>query len=286
MINKLIFLRDFLFPKRSANYYLLTTLRDKQRGIDLCQKELETLVLGSSHGDYGFNPIFTEKKSFNLAHSSQDLYYSYHLYQKYAKQCSKLENVVIFYSVFSQGNNLYMQKKNDLVCFYKIIFGCKYFSNFKDLLLDKKEGKYRKWYKKYKRVPKGEYYGFEAGKYFLKKISTEIRASSHLRENKREDNLLGYLQKIVTLAKEKQHQLYIVLSPGREDYKQECGDSKRLFTAVFEMQNKLDLKIINLYDNVSFNDNDFGDCDHLNSNGAEKATKIINKIINSKETHD
>ena len=61
-----------------------------------------TLIVGSSHGLYGYR---AEGPEFNLCDVSQDLYYSYRLY---ALSCDfpQLKTVVLFYSVFSPGHVL------------------------------------------------------------------------------------------------------------------------------------------------------------------------------------
>ncbi|MYN47059.1 hypothetical protein GTP23_18610 [Pseudoduganella sp. FT93W] len=67
--------------------------------------EISTLVVGSSHGDCGFNPEFFPG-SFNLCTSSQDLKFSSLLYEKAVEQCPGIRNLILFYSVFSPGSVL------------------------------------------------------------------------------------------------------------------------------------------------------------------------------------
>ncbi|MFC3675005.1 hypothetical protein [Ferrovibrio xuzhouensis] len=62
----------------------------------------ETIAVGSSHGDFGFNPAYCPG-AFNLCSRSQDLKYSFHLYQHVARSQPNLEQVVLFYSIFSPG---------------------------------------------------------------------------------------------------------------------------------------------------------------------------------------
>ena len=66
---------------------------------------LETLVLGSSHGDHAFDPAYIPN-AFNLCYGALDLKHSYYLYQRAIASCPNLKNIVLFYSVFSPGNML------------------------------------------------------------------------------------------------------------------------------------------------------------------------------------
>jgi len=66
---------------------------------------LKTIVMGSSHGDYGFNPHYCEL-SFNLCCRSQDLKHSFHLYKHVNAIAPNLKNLVLFYSIFSPGNRM------------------------------------------------------------------------------------------------------------------------------------------------------------------------------------
>ncbi len=77
------------------------TIYKKHLSLENNINKIQTLVLGSSHGHYAFLP--KEETEFNLSIRSQDLYYSYKLYQKYASKLSNLKNIILFYSVFSPG---------------------------------------------------------------------------------------------------------------------------------------------------------------------------------------
>jgi hypothetical protein len=65
----------------------------------------ETIVLGSSHGDFGFNPLFFPH-SFNLCSRSQDLKHSFLLYKHITNNYPKIKNLVLYYSIFSPGSTI------------------------------------------------------------------------------------------------------------------------------------------------------------------------------------
>lgn len=99
-------------PPPAEKFFQWKTNKDK----------IETLILGSSHGLYGYR---AEGSEFNLCDVSQDLYYSYHLY---ALSCDfpQLKNVVLFYSVFSPGHVLEKTAENVKCLFYKELYHIPY----------------------------------------------------------------------------------------------------------------------------------------------------------------
>ena len=100
----------------------------KKIGIEQNLSAIDTLVLGSSHGQYSYVP---QENEYNLCLPSQDLYYSYSLYKKYSRRLKNLQTVVLFYSVFSQGFELIKSRENFRCYGYEQIFGIKpYHRNF------------------------------------------------------------------------------------------------------------------------------------------------------------
>src|SRR5271168_5044707 len=77
-------------------------LLPKRNGLLNNCKSITALAVGSSHGDYGFNPVYAPG-AFNFCSTSQDLKHSLYLYEFAAKICPSLQYVIIFYSVFSSG---------------------------------------------------------------------------------------------------------------------------------------------------------------------------------------
>ncbi|MBR2524940.1 hypothetical protein IKE67_00590, partial [bacterium] len=80
-------------------------------------KDLNTVIFGSSHFKFGYLP---QEHQYNIAMASQDLYYSYQFYKKYA---NGVKNVVLGYSYFSPYHVLVKCKFADLAMVVKIIEG-------------------------------------------------------------------------------------------------------------------------------------------------------------------
>ena len=96
-------------------------------GLQRC-KDLQNLILGSSHGRDGFIPSTFD---FNAANSSQDLYRAWKLYEYVLKHNGKkIKKIILFWSVFHAG--LELEKTREFVrCIpYKGLYNIPYASKF------------------------------------------------------------------------------------------------------------------------------------------------------------
>lgn len=73
----------------------------KNNWMEQHAKEVETLVLGSSHALDGINPEYVEGCSFNLANQGQTLKYDHFLFFKWADRYKKLKVVILPISYFT-----------------------------------------------------------------------------------------------------------------------------------------------------------------------------------------
>lgn len=62
--------------------------------INKCEN-VNILVLGSSTANFGINPQYISDKMFNIANTSQDLYYDYKVLLKYLPKCINIKIVII-----------------------------------------------------------------------------------------------------------------------------------------------------------------------------------------------
>ena len=267
VIQKII---DIIRMKRDT-VVELNNFYNKFIQLEYYKNEMETLVLGSSHANYNF--LATEKE-FNLGLNSQDLYNSYKLYESYSKS-TKLKNIIIFYSVFSEGFILDKTNSKDLALFYKLIYKIRILHNCLSLKL--KEFVFPWYFMKVignkiefnngnpSRIDKN----LEVAKL---SITSRKRALAHLKTHNRPDKQVKYLHKIAELCSKNSHNLYIVVAPATKEYKENLPASNFLFAPLTEFKN---VEIINLCDSNLFNKDDFADWDHLNYYGALKCTNFI-----------
>lgn len=250
----------------------------KKIGIDKQSNNIDTLILGSSHGEYGINPKYM-KNTYNLCLPSQDLYYSYNLYKNH--QYKNLKNILLFFSVFSPGFDLIKTNEYKWSLLYKKIFKIPYKNKYNKIFSE--EEKYAKNQidniKKTVLVEE-KYSGYNYNQFFLDvHNSIKNRTKTHLRENIRKKNQLTYLYKMQKLAKKNNHNLIIIIPPAKKIYKTNLPNSNILFKNIIDITNKLKIKLYDFYNSEDFLEKDFWDFDHLNSNGSKKLTKMISKNI-------
>jgi len=246
---------------------------------------ITTLVVGSSHGDYGFDPAYCEH-SFNLCGRSQDLKHSYFLYRKAAEHCPTIQHVVIFYSVFSPGYVLEkVSSENDI---------CPAINELFKLNLDYSDPKLIHLGERIKdkldhvSITLDGRHGFmpTVGKgFFAESYGAIHRANEHLKlNNSTEANT--FLIRTLLLARYLGHKPVIVIPPVRSDYKLATGgDGKLLYKSlleiIFDYHIGCDIELLNLYDDPQFPDEDFGDFDHLHplGNGAQRMSSMVSEVI-------
>jgi hypothetical protein len=242
-------------------------------GLQRC-KNLENLVVGSSHGRDAFIP---RARDYNLANSSQDLYRMYKLYEYVVKHKGQnLKNVIVFWSVFHSGFQL-EKTKECLHCVpYKILYGIDYACEMYPV--DRRIVKNIENLMATTNVPNN----YRGKSFYISGHSdkTEKIATGHLKNTIRNNNQIQYLAQIVELARQKGHNVYVVLPPYRKDYTDCLPDDKIVFAELFKfLKHNQDVRLINLGHDTDFKDSDFANCDHCNERGGRKVTTKINKII-------
>jgi hypothetical protein len=245
--------------------------------------EIETLALGSSHCELAFDPDQINGFAYNLGDTSQDLYYAYKLYESYIDKMPKLKNIIVFYSTFTSGNELQMSSKKFLCYGYDGLFNINPKYKFDD---DYKKEEINFYLNKFCQVPlRGYYKGYK--KIYLPYDENIKDIKSHYKHNIRRNNQTEFVKKIYELAQENNHNLIIIIPPMTSKYKKHFKEfygkeelsSDEIFNDLIQLQKKLDLTIFNFYEDNPIKDKDFSDLEHLNPNGAEKLSKIINQYL-------
>lgn len=268
----------------------IVTLATKRTMLERDKEALETIVVGSSHGDCAFNPAFFDR-SFNLCSSSQDLKHSYGLYRQACKVASNLKRVVVFYSVFSPDFFLEKVKSEKEKCpALREVFSLdlEYADSEIEALSHTVRGclgglSYE--------AEAGSCSGFTPtqGKFrFPESYGAQRRAQDHMKLNVgNEAN--AYLMDILLLAKNQGHEVYVVVPPVRSDYRRCLGEAfSYLFRDVIDIVNVYSMvspepktQLVNFFDDGDFRDDHFGDYDHLlpTGQGTELLTTKLRKMI-------
>lgn len=243
--------------------------------------DLDTIVLGSSHGDYSFNPKYFPS-SFNLCCTSQDLHHSFLLYRYVVTNYPNIKSVVLYYSIFSPSWNMLRSESEKYISVSLnelFSLGIEYYDEELKSEYNKIRGRLSKLI-----VDSNGYRGFtfdEGKTYFSDSYGADVRANEHLQFNKlKEENL--FLIKILLFAKHLKHKLYVVVPPVRSDYKKALGGNfnslfSSLIEIIYDFNHDYKIELINEFDSNLFHDSYFGDYDHLlpSGSGAEILTKII-----------
>jgi hypothetical protein len=246
----------------------------KYLGVKNC-KNLRNLILGSSHGRDCFIP---GNFDFNLSNTSLDLYRIWKLYSWTVKHNGKdLKNIIIVWSVFHPGLQLEKTKEYNRCIPYKGLYNIDYAC---ELPVDDSFGIRLLNKQKKDVVCPNNFRGVATyGKKHFFEPTKEL-VQKHIKNTKRNNNQIQYLQKIADLSHKKKQKLYIVLPPYRSDYLKYLSNNKDVYFELFRFLDKnQDVKLLDFQYDKDFKYSDFDSCDHCNKSGAEKLTKKIKKEI-------
>lgn len=259
-------LRDYLYSFDFAK------ISYKVREFRSLENETQTVVLGSSHALYGYKP---ERTEFNFAEPSQDLYYSYKIYEKFC-DFKKIKRVILFYSVFSAGHILEKTRWVKLCAIYKKVLGIPY--RYDETELKKIE---KKLHGRIYFMPRKTYGDMD--KYRFESHNAEERVAGHLKNNRRQNNQTEYVEKCAALARLKGHDLFVVIPPFRSDYTKLLPPFEEVFAPLLSLTQKdASIHLLDYFHDTDFADDDFGDTDHLNLQGAKKLTQKIRQAFRTR----
>jgi len=263
--------------------------------LEQARDTLETIVLGSSHGDYAFDPAYVPN-SFNLCYRSLDLKHCYALYQRTIEMCPNLKNIVLFYSVFSPGNVLERSPgEADIGALFSALFdlGVEYQSDHLNQLTQAlanqlQEGMAATLIEESAKLD--GYAGFlPANKGVADASAFSARMLSHIKLNY-EAGADYYLLKILALANRLGHGVTVVIPPASSSYRNVLNTrSSVLFRELIEVVSlfpwTVPIKVLNAYDDAAYEDSFFVDSDHLDARGegTRKLSRAIAELVASAE---
>lgn len=270
----------------------------KKSWLDNNVSSVQVLIVGTSQGLYGINPIYFSKKAFNDCHVSQTPKYDKFLIDKYIEKADALEYIILPIAYHSLVYDLEDGQEWWRVKNYCIYYDCPF---------HKYELKYQT-----------EIYGLNIisqvkrlGRYIVKNVdaincdslgfgtnytkanrsedwvnSGEKRINGHtfdvakyadrINENK------GYLNSIAMMCDQKNVKLLLVTMPVLKSYSERIDSMQYILTVEFcdSLVNAYDnVNYINLFTDNRFIEDDFFDADHLEKEGAEKLTRIIDNYL-------
>jgi hypothetical protein len=272
----------------------------KKEYLDKNASEIETMILGSSHSFYGFNPVYFTTKTFNASHISQSLNYDFEIIKKYQSGLKQLKTIVLPISYFTLFGKLEAGSESWRVKNYILYYGLETSNSYTDY----SEVISNKIYVNLKRI--GSYYikgnsaisctslGWgtnyksknardliETGKTAALRHSkdiNDIKYKNILRDNEQT------LNSIIAWCKNRNIRIVLLTPPAFKSYRQNLNKTQLNVTIGIAKKTDLDNNncvYLNLLNDTSFVAKDFYDADHLSEIGAEKLSKLINEKINN-----
>ncbi len=259
-------------------YDALLLCTKKRTGLEDRKESIRHIVVGSSHGDYGFIPELIPG-SYNICTPSQDLMHSSLIYQYACGMCPNIQSVIVFYSAFSPGFSLQETSGKWWCAVLKETFSLDISYDCDEIM--------REYYRfagitRNSRVPietYGRLLSLDASG-LPEDYGAARRANDHLKHNIRKSQH-AHLMTIIGMAKARRHRLLVVIPPARVDYRSFLPPSCDLFSKIFQLRDALKehahFEIINLFDRDEFNHEWFTDFDHLRpcDEGARLLTNIV-----------
>ncbi|KQY92325.1 hypothetical protein ASD21_12975 [Caulobacter sp. Root1455] len=255
--------------------------------FEQASETLETIVLGSSHGDYAFDPAYVPN-SFNLCYRSLDLKHCYSLYQRTITACPNLKNLVLFYSVFSPGSMLERSpNEGEIGPLFSALFDLEveyqseHLTKLAQALTQQlQEGMAATLIEEAAKLD--GHAGFMPNyKGAVPASEFKTRLLSHIKHNY-ESGADYYLLKILALANRLGHAVTIVIPPVSSAYRNALNTrSSVLFRELIEVVDlfpwTVPIKVLNAYDDEAYEDSFFVDSDHLDARG--EGTRMLSRAI-------
>ncbi len=100
-----------------------TSYTSKLDNFNQKKSQIEILVMGNSHSNFGINPQYFGKEAFNFSNTSQGLYQDYRLLLKYLPECKNLKMVIIPISYFTLQSDLTKGSEAWRCAYYSLYLG-------------------------------------------------------------------------------------------------------------------------------------------------------------------
>ncbi len=281
--------------RNTPNDYLF-----KKQYLDKHSSEIETLILGSSHSFYGFNPEYFSSNTFNASHISQSLNYDFEILKKYQDEFQNLKTIVLPISYFTLFGKLEAGSESWRVKNYIIYYGL----NSSNSLVDYSEVLSNRLNVNIKRIASYYVLGNSTisctdlgwGTNYNSKNARDLAetgktsAKRHTREDINSDKYqqifqenIFILESIIQWSNKNKVKILLLTPPAFKTYRQNLNQEQLKITinTTSDICSKYDNCIYyNLLSDTNFVATDFYDADHLSEIGAKKISVLINERIN------
>lgn len=288
----LIFLSFELFYRVVPNDYSF-----KNTTIPSKLNTTEVLIYGNSHTFYGLNPKYFNRPTYNLANISQPLYFDKIVFEKYMDKFKMVKCIILHIEYTSLSEIVDTDENNWRKYYYQSYmnlevpsikkYDCtKYFlsstktinANTKLVLRYINDGT----------IVNCDANGFGINYTKAKKIPL-TKKDALVRVKNIEDNLLNFddninrVQSIIANCKKRNIKVILLNMPVTNYFSGNVNQIKlkKIQETCKKIAEENDNVIyLNLFKDSRFNNDDFFDADHLNTDGAQKCTTIVNDFTN------
>lgn len=258
-------------------------------------KDTEVIATGISYMEKGIIGECLCKKIINIANHSQDLYYDYHLIEyileKYNREVLNFKYVFLglsYYSFEYDMSKASMRGKVPL--YYEVIGKSHHMNELDDLIIYKQINetiaqnifKYNK-----EGAPSINWFNDNLENNMnIFRIDEEIAKKQALLDGNKnypetvKENIQIF-KDYLKLLKDNNIKPIVIVCPVSNYYAKHFSQrlTNEFNNIVKEVRKEYDFQFIDYFNSNLFGDEDFYDVTHLNRNGAEKFTKILNEII-------
>ncbi|HTB32152.1 MAG TPA: D-alanyl-lipoteichoic acid biosynthesis protein DltD [Bacteroidia bacterium] len=264
----------------------------KRQQLESQADSIEVLVLGTSQSLHGINPSYFSLKGYNAGNSAQTIFYDVGITLKYLNKMRKLKYVLIAISDYSMGFELYETDEKWRDYFYAQCWGIKYpeikstdMYLYSKILLYTPEVSLGYAVKCFHVNLTEDYY---PNGWARLTTTTEINdhnayilAHKNFYHSNCYENIKGNLDTLLYELKKRNITPVFFTPPITSCYfkfvPKEHLDT--MYSTVSGFCDKYKCRYLDYVSDKRFQNSDFADCNHLNSSGAEKFSKILNADI-------
>ncbi len=269
----------------------------KYEWMELNARDVETVVLGSSHAFYGVRPEFLDGKAFNMANVSQDIAHDLYLLKYWGKDYSALKRVILPISYFTLFANLKDGAEEYRCRYYKMYMDSDDYPSisFDNIELGNMKTARRKIKKmlKHDDNPGYDEYGWGNVYVLSQKDSVSWNDGSEAATavarhdadnwgNYADDNC-AMLRDMALYCKQRDVRFILVTTPCWHSYTSALDKEqlKQMYQLICSLKKDFGVEYFDYLDDGRFVEEDFFDSNHLSDVGAAKFTRILNKDIQS-----
>jgi hypothetical protein len=275
-----------------------TSYRTKLAYFNQKKNQIEILVMGSSHANFGINPLYFGRPAYNFSNASQCLYQDYKVLLKYLPECKNVKMVIIPISYFSIQSDLAKSPEAWRCAYYAFYLGVQAgnpismydLKDYSALFLWDGPLKVIKGIRNINKMDINEY-GYQTPEKSKSNINEIINDNEGKRRAAYHDKFMSSslidlnvsaLEGMANELTKRNIQIIFVTTPVFKTYQQHISKANYdVMTRTMDMMSKkYSAKSFNYFYDNRFEINDFLDNDHLNAEGARKFSIILkNEII-------